>query len=164
MRATKAALARGGINHRRTRHGLSRFFLSVVRTSSRLMSGMAANSTTRSASSRTLQRARPFGGAEQANATSRSSWSVDSFGAAPGWGRPRSAVVNPSAAKLARTRATVRALTPHRSATSRSERTRRPGRSSASSRMRAWRWVGVDARPWSSTAWASARCSGVNRI
>ena len=62
MAATKAALAWGGITHRLHPPGLEAVFLSVVRTSSRLIGGTASSSTTRSASSRRLQRAWPAGG------------------------------------------------------------------------------------------------------
>jgi hypothetical protein len=91
----------------------------------------------------------------------RASWVEESFGREPGWGHPCTATANPSLAKRWRTRATVRGLTPHRSATWTSERTRRRTAVSASNRMRAWRAVKAVAVPRASKALAAARWSGV---
>ena len=123
MSATKAALCFGGITHGLTRCGRSAFFLSVWRTVSRLtgLSRKPASTprlTKRSARSRTVQRARPAGGSEQASAMRWASATPSILGERPGTSlRTRSAASRPSVTKRRRVRATVAVPQPSASAT-----------------------------------------------
>src|SRR5262249_47753791 len=82
-------------------------FFRVLRTDSSLIASTTLSSTSRSASNCRVQRWRPWGGSEQASATSIAASLPWSFGAAPGRGCSLSAASRPSSPKRLRSLPTV---------------------------------------------------------
>src|SRR6266545_3883951 len=124
---------------------------------------ITSKATSRSASSRSVQRLRPSGGGLHASATRWASWSPSSLRRYARSGALRStAAASPPAAYCWRTRATVVWWTSSATAIARSVQ---PGPASpwlALSRMRAWVSARAGAVPWPIRVWSRAR-SGSGR-
>src|SRR5581483_6069505 len=143
--------------------GLKFVFLSTRRTVSSLTDSKTSNSTSLSASSFSVQRARPSGGWEQARAISRASAAPSNFRSRLGrpWGLRPSAGSKPRSTNHWRTRSTVRRPQSRAPAIWASSQAGPPGAWSAFRRMRARVRVRADRLPAEVKAVRRSRSSGV---